>query len=178
MRPLLLAVALVSLVACHRDTAEQREGAPAPTATSSEKPAEVRNSGPPLVLAPPGVRFAKPEGGDVATAVRNERERAAADGRKVVVYVGATWCEPCQRFHEAAKRGELDADFPDLTIVDFDLDDDRQRLVEAGYVSKLIPLFVAPGADGRASDRRFEGGVKGDGAVRHIVPRLRSLVAR
>jgi thiol-disulfide isomerase/thioredoxin len=115
---------------------------------------------------------------DVAKLVRAERDKAAADGRDLVVYVGAKWCEPCQRFHAAANRGDLDGDFPELNILEFDLDEDRERLIAAGYVSKLIPLFVTPAEDGRASDRRFEGGVKGDGAVANIAPRLRKLLAK
>lgn len=130
-----------------------------------------------LVLAR-GVRFAKPGAGDVAKLVKAERENAAADGRDLIVYVGATWCEPCQRFHHAAEAGELDADFPGLTILAFDLDQDRDRLVDAGYDSKLIPLFVVPGADGRATERRFEGSVKGDRAVTNIAPRLRAILAK
>ena len=130
----------------------------------------------PLVLAR-GVRFVKAGTGDVPTIVRAEREKAAQDGRQLLVYVGATWCEPCQRFHHAAQRGDLDGDFPDLTILEFDLDEDRDRVRDAGYSSKLIPLFVLPGPDGRASRRRFEGGPKGDRAVTEISARLRRLLA-
>src|SRR5690606_3139639 len=117
-------------------------------------------------------------GEDVAKLVRAEREKAAADGRDLVVYVGAKWCEPCQRFHKAAERGELDDEFPTLTLLEFDLDEDRDRITAAGYTSRLIPLFVVPAEDGRASDRRFEGGVKGEGAVANITPRLRKLLAK
>jgi hypothetical protein len=93
------------------------------------------------------------------------------------VYVGATWCEPCQRFHHAAERGELDAAFPTVTVLAFDLDRDRERLASAGYVSKYIPLFALPGPDGTASGKQIEGGVKGDGAVGNIVPRLKEMLS-
>jgi thiol-disulfide isomerase/thioredoxin len=166
------------LTACQRSPTEG--DAPAPPVstqpTPPAQPAQVAHVGPPLVLAR-GVRFVKPVSGDVAAVVRTERERAGLDGRTLIVYAGATWCEPCQRFHQAALRGELDDEFPDLTILEFDVDEDRERLVAAGYGSKLIPLFVLPNADGRASGRRFEGGIKGDGAVRKIVPQLKQLVS-
>jgi hypothetical protein len=151
--------------------------APAP-AESSKAPPQAGGPSAPLVLAR-GVRFIKagPES-DVAKLIRSERESAASDGRDLVVYVGATWCEPCQRFHAAAQRGDLDGDFPQLSILEFDLDEDRDRIVAAGYTSKLIPLFVLPGSDGRASTRRFEGGVKGDRAVAELTPRLRRLLAK
>ncbi len=153
---------------------------PSTTTTTAQPSASASApSTPPLILAR-GVRFVKAESGerDVAKLVRDERARAKADGRDLVVYVGATWCEPCQRFHEAAKRGELDGEFPELTILEFDLDDDRDRIGRAGYVSKLIPLFVMPGEDGRASSRRFEGGIKGNGAVGDITPRLQKLLTK
>ena len=132
----------------------------------------------PLVLAR-GVRIEHAaDGPDAAKVVREARAREKADGRDVVVYVGAKWCEPCQRFHKAAAAGELDDAFPQLTLLEFDLDQDRDRLDAAGYRSDLIPLFVMPGDDGRASSKRFEGSVKGDGAIANIAPRLRSLLGR
>jgi len=131
------------------------------------------------VLAPKGIRFEHAAAGDdVSAIVKSARERAASNGRDLVVYVGAKWCEPCQRFHHAAERGELDADFPNLTILDFDVDEDRERLLTAGYESKLLPFFVVPDANGRATDKRFEGSVKGDRAVSNIAPRLRMILTK
>jgi hypothetical protein len=151
-----------------------------PAATTVAPPAKPAAGGDnaPLVLAS-GIRFVKAGAGDdVPKLIRDERTRAASDGRELIVYVGATWCEPCQRFHEAAKRGDLDAEFPALTIMEFDVDEDRERLVMANYTSKLIPLFVAPDSDGRGSERRFEGGIKGEQAVASITPRLKNLLKK
>src|SRR5438876_864861 len=73
----------------------------------------------PLMLAR-GVRFIRPAlGSDVAEIVKAEQAKAAMDGRDLIVYVGATWCEPCQRFHKAAEAGELDGEFPELSILQF-----------------------------------------------------------
>jgi thiol-disulfide isomerase/thioredoxin len=131
-----------------------------------------------MVLAR-GVRIVHASAGsDAASVIRDERERAKTDGRDLVVYVGAKWCEPCKYFHTAAQKGLLDEDFPSLTLLEFDIDEDRSRLVSAGYVGEFIPLFAMPAADGRASDRKFEGSVKGDGAVANITPRLRKLLAK
>jgi thiol-disulfide isomerase/thioredoxin len=121
-----------------------------------------------LVAAPPA--------GDVAGQVQQELARARKDGRQLLVYVGAPWCEPCKRFHEAAAAGKLNRDFPTLRLFEFDNDRDHERLIAAGYGSRLIPLFAAPGPDGRGSGRYMEGSIKGDGAVGEIVPRLRALL--
>jgi thiol-disulfide isomerase/thioredoxin len=165
-------LAVLLLAACDRRPASESQPAP----TESTTLAAERTS-PPLVLAR-GVRFVDAPSGDAADVIRAERTRAIADGRTLVVYVGAKWCEPCQRFHQAAERGALDAEFPNLTFLAFDLDEARDRLIAAGYSSKLIPLFVLPDESGRATERRFEGGVKGDGAVANITPRLRALLAK
>jgi thiol-disulfide isomerase/thioredoxin len=118
-------------------------------------------------------------GGEVDAVVKKALASASARRRRVVVYVGATWCEPCQRFHRAAQAGELNAQFPDLDILAFDADRDGERLGAAGYTwKKYIPLFALPGDDGRASGRQFEGAIKGDGAVSYLVPRLQALLAQ
>jgi hypothetical protein len=119
----------------------------------------------------------KAAGGEVAPLVKTERENAGKNQRSFLVYVGASWCEPCQRFHEAAAHGELDPELPAITLLEFDADNDTGRLRQAGYASTYIPLFAVPNADGRASGRFIEGGVKGQGAAREIVPRLTKLLS-
>ncbi len=157
--PILLAIACKSGV-----DAAPEPGAPSSTVTVSTS-------------APSRLRFlASPEQGSVETAVRDARASAAAERRTLVVYVGAVWCEPCQRFHRAAEQGELDGAFPNLTLLEFDLDRDRERLASAGYVSKYIPLFAVPTLTGAASGKQIEGGIKGEGAVGFIVPRLKGLL--
>jgi thiol-disulfide isomerase/thioredoxin len=175
IRALLAAVVLLATfgAGCSKSEPELR-AEPRATATPS---ATGTTDSPPLVLAR-GVRMVHAAAGsDAAQVIRDASRREAADGRDVVVYVGAKWCEPCQRFHKAAAAGELDTDFPQLTLIEFDLDEDRDRLDRAGYRSAMIPLFVKPNADGTASNKRFEGSVKGDHAVANIAPRLRALLA-
>lgn len=120
---------------------------------------------------------AAPVSGDVQEIVRREVSLAKQQGRTLLVYVGAAWCEPCKRFHDAASRGELDSAFPGLRLIEFDLDRDGDRLKQAGYSSKMIPLFAAPLADGRSSGRQIEGSIKGPGAVDQISPRLKALLS-
>ena len=129
--------------------------------------------------SPPGTRVeivAAPEG-PVANLVLGELTRAEGDGRDLVVYVGATWCEPCQYFHDAAVAGKLDARFPKLRILEFDHDRDEPRLLLAGCASRMLPLFAIPQKDGRCSEaKRFAGSIKGPGAVDDIAPKLENLL--
>ncbi|HEX7839817.1 MAG TPA: hypothetical protein VF469_20215 [Kofleriaceae bacterium] len=121
-----------------------------------------------LVEAPPTT--------DIAAYLAPLVARAGADHRKLVVYVGATWCEPCRHFHDAAVHAQLDDRFGDLRIVAFDADRDDPALDAAGYRSSMLPLFALPGPDGRATGKQFAGSIKGDGAVAQIAPNLRKLV--
>lgn len=109
--------------------------------------------------------------------VQQHVEEADASGKRVLVYVGAKWCEPCQRFHKALESGQLDEALAGTKFVEFDADRDAQELRQAGYASKYIPLFSVPDQSGHASGRAIEGSVKGDGAVREsLVPRLLALL--
>lgn len=122
----------------------------------------------------PRLTFVTAPEGDVAMLVKNELARA--EGTRVLVYVGASWCEPCRRFHETAQTGALDPMLPPIRFLEFDLDKDEERLRAAGYVAKYIPLFAVPQRDGRASGKQIAGSVKGAGAPAEITPRLRALL--
>jgi hypothetical protein len=117
-------------------------------------------------------------GAVLAELVQQSRRKADADGRRLIVYVGAPWCEPCQRFHEAVEAGKLDGELAGVRFLEFDADEDRDALRDGGYGGRLIPRFALPGPDGRGTDAKVEGGAKGDAAVADIVDRLRPLLAR
>jgi len=151
---------------CRGDT--PRETAPSTASSRLPHPTEVG------VRIVPGSERA----GEVAAQVRDETERARQAGRMLVVYVGASWCEPCRRFHEAAQSKLLDSAFPEVTFLEFDFDRDEPRLRAAGYVSNLLPLFALPRADGHASRAIVQGSIKGDGAVANLTPRLRNLLEK
>ena len=158
------AIALLVAVGCGKDVPEIAPEERAPASDS-------RGAGKVEIVA-------APESVDVTALVRAELARAKADGKVLLVYVGAKWCEPCTRFHDAAKAGKLDRGFPALRLLEFDLDRDADALARGGYSSKMIPLFAVPLANGRGSGEQIQGGIKGDGAVRHITNRLAPLVAR
>jgi hypothetical protein len=158
--------AATATLACESGHAPAETRAPAPAAPAPSG----RPGGPTFIRGPTDGKPIEPF---VAA-----RLKAAPEGRDVLVYVGAPWCEPCQRFHEAVVSGRLDTDLPGVELVEFDLDVDRDPLTEAGCASRLIPLFAVPEASGRCSGRRIFGSVKGDRAVDdNLVPRLTKLLA-
>ncbi len=165
-RRLLTLLAIFAVCACNgrRDeqaTAVTKVGVPA-AAKSRAKPLMAHRSQPQAPLE----QF-----------VQQHVEEAEASGMRVLVYVGATWCEPCQRFHKALESGQLDEALAGTKFVEFDADKDRSELRAAGYASKFIPLFSVPDQTGHASGRAIEGSIKGDSAVReNLVPRLLALL--
>lgn len=120
---------------------------------------------------------ASPASGDLVAYVTSEVRRGDQDRVPVLVYVGATWCEPCREFHAAAMSGKLDAVLGPLRLLEFDLDRDGTRLAAAGYRSELVPLFARPRSDGSASGSQTDGVKKGHGYVDQLTPRIRALVA-
>ncbi|MBS1117908.1 MAG: hypothetical protein H6Q90_136 [Deltaproteobacteria bacterium] len=118
-----------------------------------------------------------PRTGDLSAFIAGEVAHAKQTGKHVVVYVGADWCEPCRKFHEAARSGQLDAELGDLRLVELDLDRDQARLEAAGYQSVFVPLFAVPREDGHASGTQTDGVRKSAGGmVEQLVPRIRALI--
>ena len=147
--------------------------------TSNDERDQATPSGSTVARSIAHLRLASaPASGPVAAIVRDALAGARADKRTLVVYVGATWCEPCQRFHDAAQKGELDSSLGELTLLEFDLDRDAERLAASGYASQYIPLFALPREDGFASGKQVEGAIKGDGAVAYLLPRVKALLGR
>ena len=105
-----------------------------------------------------------------------ESARATAEHQAPLIYVGATWCEPCRRFHAAVLSGALNPSLPGVRFLELDADRHAQGIREAGCESQYIPLFAVPGPDGRCSPLRAAGGVKGDGALGFILPRVQALL--
>ncbi len=111
---------------------------------------------------------------DAASLIRTERLRAKAEGKALVVYVGATWCDPCRKFHELTQSGSIDAELARITLLHFDADRDADRLAAAGYRYKFIPFFALAGADGGFT-AQYE--TKGDGSKDTMRSIVRALAA-
>lgn len=108
---------------------------------------------------------------DALSLIRAERLRAKAEGRVLVVYVSATWCEPCKKLKEEIDAGRLDERYGRTTLLAFDADNDIDRLGSAGYSFKFVPYVALPGADGRPADAQ-EATSKGANAWRELLGKL------
>jgi thiol-disulfide isomerase/thioredoxin len=110
---------------------------------------------------------------DALSLVRTKRLEAKAEARLLVVYVGATWCEPCKKFKAELESGRLDDRLGRVTLLAFDADKDVDRLGSAGYTFNFVPFVALPGADGHPSDSQQATG-KGAQAWRELLGKLDS----
>lgn len=109
--------------------------------------------------------------GDALSTIRTARLQAKSEGRVLIVYVSATWCEPCRRMKDEIHVGHLDAQLGKTTLLAFDADKDGDRLASAGYKFGFIPFVALPGADGHPSDS-LEAKGKGSNAWRELLGKL------
>jgi len=131
---------------------------------------------------PPSVDARRPEvvtvsqpNEPVATQVKHALGKAKRDGRKLLVYVSATWCEPCVRFHEAIDAGRLDSALPNLRLLEFDFDKHEERLADAKYLQQDLPLFTVPNPDGSPTQRYVTGAGKGPQGFAELTTKLEKL---
>jgi thiol:disulfide interchange protein len=146
--------------------AEMRTNATATATATASADADAHGTG------AKGVRVVvAPQDADALSVVRTERLRAKAEGRVLVVYAGAAWCEPCKRFKNAIQTGSLDDKLAKTTLLVFDADRDTDRLAAAGYTFQFIPYVAVPGADGHPTDS-IETRAKGSESWRELIGKL------
>ncbi|MFI5300057.1 MAG: thioredoxin family protein [Polyangiales bacterium] len=167
LRPVAL-VLVTAFVGCDAAPVPvRRDPVPIPARTAAPLPSA---TGPSLHFV------AAPIATDLAAWISGQERFARAEGERVVVYLGASWCEPCQRFHQAVEARELDDKLPRTRFLQFDAEAHGEALAAIGYTSKYVPLFAIPGDDGRGTGKQISGSIKGPGAAEEIAPRLRALL--
>ncbi len=115
--------------------------------------------------------------GRVDTIVRAELARAKRDHRKLVIYVGGQWSEPCKQFEQMVASGALRDEFPDLRLLKFD-SEDEPRLRAANYFFQVLPTFAIPAENGRGTDQIYPTPVQSEKGSPDALVALRSLLGK
>lgn len=178
----LLLVAFTMAVGCNNPPAKISQDAPSTMAATGPSVTAKASPGPSATTdageRSKGIRTVLAgQDTDALSLVRTERLKAKAEGRVLVVYVGAGWCEPCKRFKSAVQAGSLDDPLGRTTLLVFDADRDTDRLASAGYRFQFIPYVALPGADGHPTDS-VEARGKGSEAWRDLVTKLEAWQAK
>jgi hypothetical protein len=187
-------LALIASVAACKSPPEPARGSASsagPPASSTPSGASAAASAPPPSTAPhiiPGplpsakagrtghLDFIAGPPGDVRLIVLAASRAAATRGHRLLLYSCTPKSDLCGRFKGAALSGDLDGSIPAVTFIEFDGEDDHDRLAAAGYTSQVMPSFVVPAADGRASPQVVEGGATGKAVISFLAMRLQRLL--
>lgn len=170
MKPFVLATALLA-VGCNPASTKGGITNDAPQPASSASTATLTTpsaSTTTASAATSATRAARPKvveasaDADTLSLIRTQRLQARADSRVLVVYVSATWCDPCKKFKMELDSGRLDDRLAKITFLAFDADKDMDRLGSAGYKFKFVPFVALPSADGSPSDSQQATGKGGD----------------
>ena len=117
-----LVVLALALAACNPTPKEAAKVDPSPSPSPSTSTSTTKTGGKIVVLP-------AAQDSDALSAIRTERLKAKAEGRVLVVYVSATWCDPCKKLKEEIEAGRLDDRYGKTTLLAFDADKVRQVLL-------------------------------------------------
>lgn len=176
MRSLVAGAIALALAACNPSTAKSGVTNDATTTTTTSAATGVVPLSPTSSADPSAPRrrvkiVEAAQDSDALSLVRTKRLEAKAEGRVLVVYVSATWCEPCKRLKAELESGRLDERLAKVTLLAFDADRDGDRLGAAGYSYRFVPYVALPGADGHPADSQQATG-KGGEAWRELLGKL------
>lgn len=161
---------LLLLLACQKPVIATVDAEPVASTTAS-----VVVSAPSVSAAPTTEKKVRvttaPADGDAASLIRTQRLAAKNEGRVLVVYVSASWCDPCQAMKHELASGHLDEKLSKTTLLAFDADRDGDRLAAAGYTFQFIPYVALPGPDGKPTESAQASG-KGRDAWRELLKKL------
>jgi thiol:disulfide interchange protein len=89
-------------------------------------------------------------------------QRAAEQGLKPALYIGASWCQPCKILKEHRDDPRVASALRGTYTIEIDLDDwTVAELSASGYEVQAVPVFFAIGAGGKAAGPRLDGGAWG-----------------
>lgn len=118
------------------------------------------------------------KGGSLATLVEAEVAKAEATGKKHVVYIGATWCPPCQAIKKYKSDPQMVTAFAGTHVIELDVDDwTAPDLTALGYKASSVPVFIAVDKDGKAKGPTIDGGAWGDNIPTNMAPPLTKFFA-
>jgi thiol-disulfide isomerase/thioredoxin len=139
-----------------RTPAEAPHAVPSPTPLTSAAP--VASAAPaeppprPFVLVELG-----PTQGDLQPLLREHAEKARARGLKPFVEFYADWCRPCKLLASLMNDPFIVEAFTGTYVLKLNFDDWQDKLAEAGFQPREIPMFYALDARGQPTGRKLSG---------------------
>jgi hypothetical protein len=120
------------------------------------------------------VKIGKRGSAALADGVKAEVAKAQAKKLTPIVYVGATWCDPCLALKKHRDDPKMVDAFEGTFVIEIDADDWNAASFGAlGYKTSVIPIFIAVDAEGKATGRTIDGGAWGDNIPQNMAPPLK-----
>lgn len=114
-----------------------------------------------------------PDGSDVSAGLRGAVGEAERAGLKPVLYLGATWCQPCVAYERALFHPEMVAAHANVLLVKADFDRHGSALEAAGFVASGVPFWCHLDREGGNSGRCITGAAWGEDTPENMAPVLR-----
>jgi len=101
----------------------------------------------------------KPSAGPLAQQLRLYAKRAAKQGQRVVLEMGAPWCPPCKRAKALLAEDGIKADLGGVVLLRANSDVWGEDLDDLGFNAPVIPVYYAldeaggPSGDSARGDR-------------------------
>jgi thiol-disulfide isomerase/thioredoxin len=118
-----------------------------------------------------------PGTGPLAALVAAEIATHPTGNLKPIVYLGASWCGPCQEIKRSKDDPRMLDAFDGAMVIEVDIDEwNKEQLTALGYKTGVIPVFIAVDRDARALGPMIDGGAWGDNVPEIMAPPLKKFV--
>ncbi len=172
MKRLLCCVCL--LVACDVSESQPPEASPEPDAAPVSKPAEPPTDPKPEASPEPDApqpvdaepeRTPKPlsivdidpDAGPLGHQLKLHAKRAAKDGQRVVLEMGAPWCPPCKRAKKLLAEDAVKAELEDVVVLRANSDVWGEDLDDLGFNAPVIPVYYLLDGTGAPAGESVRG---------------------
>jgi hypothetical protein len=116
--------------------------------------------------------------GPLVDALTRESKKAAERHEKPFVYIGATWCGPCNAIKKNLDRPLLVDAFRGAYVIHLDFDSWEDKLPAAGLAHDSVPVFFALDTAGRPTGRLVDGSAWGNDTPENIAPVLKAFFGK
>ncbi len=107
---------------------------------------------------------------DVVRVAARFAAEAVAAGETPVIYVGATWCQPCLLYKKSLDDPRMKAAHEGVRVLEADAD--LHDLSALGISPNGIPHWATVDASGVSDGRAIDGGAWGDNTPENMAPAL------
>jgi hypothetical protein len=112
-------------------------------------------------------------GRPLAVVLSDGAAKAKAKGLRPFLYIGATWCQPCQKLHRSLDDERMVDAFRGTYVIHLDLDAWERELPSVGLRVAQVPVFFQLDAQGKPTGKSLDGGAWNEDVPAEMAPPLK-----